>query len=156
MQVMLSKTLSGALAPADDEAIELLSKVKVGAIVRCEIVRMRNGQFFRKWFALLRVGFDLWCEHATMPEYMGEMVAPDFDRWRRDVTILCGFGRPVVNIKGEVRMEADSPSFASMDEDRFETLYSRTIDVLLRKVLPDGVATEESLRESVDRIMQFA
>lgn len=149
------RTAGGALAPMDEAGQDAVRKIKVGAVVRVDLTRMRNGAFHRKWFALLRLGFDLWSEHATMPTYRGQPVAPEFDRFRRDVTILAGFRKVVVNVRGEARVEAESVRWSEMSEERFEALYDKTIDVLLRRVLPDGVTTEARLREAVDLILGF-
>ena len=52
-------------------------------------------------------------------------------------------------------MEAKSISFASMDELEFTTLYSKTIDTILSRVLTDGRITEQALRDHVDRVLAF-
>ena len=151
----MTRTLNG-LIPADGESEEALRAIKVGTFVRVDVHRMRNAAFFRKWWALVRTGFGLWSEFAAMPTYQGEPVTPDFDRLRRDLVIPCGRYRAVANVRGEVRLEADSLKWGSMSEAEFEELYDRTLNVLLAKVLPPGVTDESRLREAADALLRFA
>lgn len=117
---------------------------------------MRNGDFHRKYFSLIKVAFDLWSETMPAQQYHGRDVLPDFDRFRRDVIIMAGFFRPVWNARGELRVESESIAFSNMTEDRFEKLYSATITVILQKILPNRGLTEESLREWALRVLEYA
>jgi hypothetical protein len=150
------KSQTGHLVPADDESAEAIRKFKAGNVVRLEAHQMRNGKFFRKFWALAKVAYDLWTETAEMPEYKGEPVQPSFDRFRRDLTILAGHYKVVVNIRGETRLEADSLAWSKMSEDDFEKLYSATINAVLQKVLRAGLVDEAKLRQMVDSVLEFA
>ena len=81
---------------------------------------------------------------------------PDFDRFRKDLIILTGNFTAVYNARGEVRVEAKSISFAGMDEAGFEKLYSKTIDVILGKILAGGRMTEDQLRNHVENVLHYA
>lgn len=146
----------GSLAPATDEDAEALRKIKTGSAVRVEIRQIRNYKFHRKWFALAKLAFDIWSETVPQMEYRGVEVKPDFDRFRRDLVILTGRFKAVYSARGDVRVEAESISFANMAEDKFEKLYSDTIDVVLRKILNDGRMTEDQLRSRVEAILSYA
>src|SRR5688572_18042975 len=122
------KTPTG-LAPACEEAREWLSKKKLGATIMIEPREMRNGKFFKKWFALVEMAYGYWAESVQPMEFKGRPVLPSFQRFRKDVTIWAGYYEPVVNLKGEVRIEALSISWASMDEETFAKLYDATINV---------------------------
>lgn len=152
----LIRTPSGAFVPATDEDHEVAKRFKVGETVRMELRLMRNGGFHRKFFALLKIAYDLWAESMPAREYHGRPVRPEFDRFRRDVTIMAGFFRPVWNARGELRVEAESIAWGSMTQERFEKLYSATIDVILEKILPGKGLTDEQLRGWADRVVQFA
>lgn len=152
----LIRTASGAFVPATDEDREAAKRFKTGTTVRMELRSMRNGEFHRKFFALVKVAYDLWADTMPAQEYRGQPVLPDFDRFRRDLTIMAGFFRPVWNARGELRVEAESLSWATMTEERFEQLYSKTIDVILQKILPDKGLTEPELRHWADRVLEFA
>lgn len=156
--LLFMKTATG-LAPADDQTREFLRKKKLGATIKADATEMRNGAFFRKWWALVNLGFDYWRDNAATIEYKGERVQPDFERFRKDVTISAGFYYPVVNLKQEVRIEAESLKWSEMDETRFSQLYDATIQVLLQRVFNGKVCptwSEEELRSVANQIMDFA
>lgn len=155
MELALIKTPQGSLIPMSDEDAERMRRYKAGAVVRVDASEMRNGKFFRKWWSLVKLAFDVWAETAPQQQYKGVDVLPDFDRFRRDLTIMAGFFRPVFAANGEVRLEAESLRWAQMDEERFEKLYSATINVVLQKLLPKGRYTEDEIRALVDRTMEF-
>ncbi len=158
MDFLFQKGATGLL-PACEEAADWLKKKKLGATILVEPREMRNGAFFRKWWALVKLGYDYWSDNAQTIKYKGQPVLPDFDRFRKDVTISAGFYHPVVNLKGEVRIEPESLKWSSMTEERFEKLYSATIQVLLSRVFNGKVCptwTEEHLRSVAEQILSFA
>lgn len=158
MDLIFQKGTTGLL-PACEEATEWLRKKRIGATILVEPKEPRNGGYFRKWFALVKVGYDYWSEAAETVTFKGQPVLPEFDRFRKDVTILAGFYHPVVNIKGEVRIEAESLKWASMTEETFGKLYDATIHVLLAKVFNGKVCqqwSEAQLRSVTDQILEFA
>lgn len=154
-EILLIRTASGAFVPMDDDEAAKIKRIKAGSVVRADLIEMRNGRFFRKWFALAKFAFDVWSETAPKQEYKGQAVQPDFKRFRRDLTILAGYFRPVFAINGEMRLEADSLSFAKMTEDAFQVLYSQTINAILEKILTGSGLTEAKLREHVETVMRF-
>jgi hypothetical protein len=93
--------------PDTAEDWEKAKRYKLGAVVKAEVTNPRNLAFFRKWWALITVGFDLWEELCPRIQYKGQDVAPNIERFRKDLIILCGYSTPTLNIKGELRMEAD-------------------------------------------------
>lgn len=158
MEILLIKT-PGGFMPADDEAQNQCRKFRLGSLAKLDVVQMRNGAFFAKWWALVKLGYDYFVETCEHQEFKGQQVLPEFDRFRKDVTILAGFYRPVWNVNGEMRIEPESLAWASMTEERFDKLYSATIDVLLKKVFNgkrQAGWTEEELRSVADQIAQFA
>lgn len=134
-----------------DGDVETMAKWRVGDVIRCKVSRMRNPKFHRKYFALLNYAFDHWNPEAADTKH-GQAVK-NFDRFRKDIAIATGHYELTVNIKGEVRAEANSISFARMDEDEFSQLYDRTIDYLLQKVLT--AHNREVLDEVVANIVGF-
>jgi len=145
MKVALEKR-GGRLYPADGVADEALSAIPDGPVM-ADITRARNQAFHRKAFAMLRMAYDAWDPQAA--EFKGQPAAKSFERFRHDLTILAGYGRPVVNIRGEVRIEPESLSYASMDAETFAAWYSATIDALLRTVFAgqDKAALEARVQE---------
>lgn len=153
--IHVMKTPAGAFVPATEDDAELARRFRVGAVQRVQVSEMRNGKFFRKWWVLAKFAFDLWKDRQPIEEYHGIPVLPDFERFRRDLTIMAGFFRPVWNARGELRVEAESLAWASMPPERFEQLYGATINAILLKILPDAGLTEDSLRATVDELMRF-
>lgn len=158
MELLFQKGSTG-LVPACEEATEWLRKKKLGATILVEPHEMRNGAFFRKWFALVTFAFEQWSDVVEPQEFRGVPVLPAFERFRKDVTILAGYYAPVVNLKGETRIEAASISWAKMDEDTFGKLFDATIQVLLNKVFNGRVChqmNDRELREIAAQVMEFA
>lgn len=155
MKVDVLKSPAGALIPASEEASDLLRKIKAGTALSVEIRRIRNYKFHKKMFALFKLAFDVW-EPETPQTYKGEVVSKDFDRFRKDMTILAGFYKAVYNARGEVRLEAESLSFASMAEDRFEKVFRAVLNVVWNRVLRNaGYETEAEVERVVDELMRF-
>lgn len=150
-EALLRKIQGGSLIPADDESAEALTRIKPGETVRVKWSRPRNVKLHRKFFAMLNVGFDAWeppkLEHHNLP------VQKNFERFRKDVVIAAGYYTVVANLKGEVRAEAHSISFANMEEDEFNAVYSKCADVLLQRVLRNY--TRSDLDNVVQQIIGF-
>ncbi len=160
MEAHFLKLPNGALVPATDDDRQLIDKIKAGSVVRLKYTRMRNYQFFKKWHALLRFAYDSW-EPAELPEdpesrWM-KNITPEknYDCFRDQIIVLSGYYKSYFTFKG-CRVEADSVSFANMDEDTFEKLYSKTIDVILKQIYADDTMDERTLRNLVDQAMSFA
>lgn len=157
-ELLFQKGATG-LIPACEEASEWLRKKKLGATILVEPREMRNGPFFKKWWALVSLAYDYWSENVQTVEYKGARVLPNKQRFRKDVTIMAGFYEAVVNIKGEVRLEAESLKWAKMSEERFTELYDATINALLQNVFNGKVCptwSEEELRSVAEQVLQFA
>jgi len=156
MEVALLKTPHGALVPMDEDEAEKTRRWKSGSVIRGEFTEMRNGAFFRKWWSLAKLAFEMWEDDLPVMEYRGQQVRPDFERFRKDLIIMSGRFKPVFAADGEMRLVAESISWAKMDEPAFERLYSETINVILNKVLSSRKLTESQLRDAVDQVMRFA
>jgi hypothetical protein len=157
-ELLFVKTPNG-LAPYGEEASEWLRKKKLGTTIEVSARELRNGGLHRKWFSLVSLAYDYWKDDAETVEYKGERVQPNFDRFRKDVTIAAGFFDPVVNLKGELRLEPKSLKWSQMDEERFTKLYDATIQVLLQRVFNGKVCrtmSEDELRSIAEQITEYA
>jgi len=148
MKVMMQKNYC-SLVPQDKEGMELLEKIKLGTVVEVNVVRKRNYQFHKKLFDLLNYAFENW-EHEPV-FFRGAEVQDNFDTFRENVTIMAGYGFPVVNLKGEVRYKAESISFASMEQDTFDKLYSAVVDSILKNVLDN-----HSEQDLINGVLSYA
>lgn len=151
-EIVLTKTVNGALVPVDPQAAEYISKLKLGAGIKAKITKANNPAFHRKMFALFNVAFEAW--EPEVKEYKGQPVQKNFDRFRKDLTILAGFYETTINLKGEIRLEAKSLNFSNMEQDEREQVYSAVIDVVLAKVLTNY--TRADLDRVVEEVMRFA
>jgi predicted nucleotide-binding protein (sugar kinase/HSP70/actin superfamily) len=149
-----TKTLSGTLAPADSETAAYVARLKFGQGLRAEVKRARNILFHRRMFALLNFAFDLWDCPAL--EYQGQAVAKNFDRFRKDITILAGFFDAVTNLRGEVRLEAKSLAFHNMGEEEFERVYKAVLGVVWDRILRSkGYESPEKVDAIVQELLRF-
>ena len=150
-EIVLMK-VSNILVPHDEAAAAFIQKMKAGELTHADFKRVRNYKFHKKYFALIGFAFEQW-EPRDGLTYQGMPVAKNKERFRKDVAILAGFFETTVNLKGEVRLEAKSISFAQMDEIEFEALYSKTIDVVLQRILTNY--TRDNLDEVVDTLLRY-
>lgn len=133
MKINFTKTHHGGLWPSTDMEEEKMTRFKTGEIYEIEIKQSRNNKFHGKVFRFLnfvfkfwRKGFELHDEHVQ------------FDRFRKDLTILAGYRREVFNYKGDLRLEAQSISYSSMSQDEFEGFYNALINASIKHVLQDA------------------
>ncbi|MBO9484342.1 DUF1367 family protein [Salinisphaera sp. G21_0] len=148
-ELTLIKRLDGSFVPATHQDAEKCNKIKVGAGIRAQWKQKRNIKFHRKYFALLNIGFDAF--EPAVQEYKGFQVQKSFERYRKDVICSAGFYDVIANLNGDIRREAHSISFASMNEDQFSELYSNSVDVTLQRVLTNY--TRGDLERQVERII---
>ena len=139
------------LVPANDETREFIRKKKLGTGISGEFKQIRNYLFLKKYMALMNIGYDAF--EPEIEEYKGQVVEKNFDRFRHDVTILAGYYTCTVDINGNVKYEAKSISFGSMEEEEFSVLYNKTIDALLRKILTEY--TKDNLDDVVNQVIGF-
>lgn len=144
-EVMMLKIQQG-FVPHDDESRDLISKVKLGNVVRVKFSQPRNVKFHKKFFALLDVGYEAF--EPEEQEFRGLPVQKNREQFRKDCIIAAGYYDRVFNLKGEVRAKAKSISFGNMNEEEFGKLYSAIVDVLLQRVLRNYT------REDVDRVVE--
>ena len=153
MDIQLVRVLHG-FVPDNEAARELHKKLAPGEVIHGEFRKMRNVAFHRKFFALLKIGYDYW----DPGEISGKYGKPgkNFERFRKDVTILAGHYHSAVRLDGTVRVEADSISFGSMDEETFQGLYSGVIDVFMKHIPTMKKMGLEEINKIVDRVLEFA
>jgi hypothetical protein len=132
MQIDLVKHPGGVFSPAHETDLERLQRFKNGETYTAEIKLTRNPQFHRKVLA-----FFWFCFHHWNADNAGMGSASEraqFKRFRNDLTILAGYYETVVNIRGDLRAEAKSISYANMEQDEFEELYSALINAAIKHV----------------------
>lgn len=152
METNLKKTSHG-LVPDDPSTGEWYEKLKIGENVHGPLRKHRISWYHKKYFALLNIGYSNWEPKEIDSKY--GIPEKNFDRFRKDTAILAGFYEVVIRLNGTTRIEAKSISFAKMDQEEFDRLYNRTIDVFLKHIYGKG-GTAEEINEIVDKYLQFA
>ena len=151
------KRFGPALQGATDQDADYIRTLPTNETFKVNITRPRNSQFHRKYFALLNWAYDEF-EPDPDPDFeakWGMVPEKNFDRFRKDIAILAGYGEAHINIKGEVRMEAKSISFAKMTEDEFLDLYNKTLNVLWTRIFVHKYESEEELRDVAAQLEDF-
>ena len=138
--IALQKRPGNVLLPVTPLDVAILDRIRNGDVITIEFTHKRNGGFFAKWHVLVNYAFDIWEPEEGAPE-------KNYERFRKEITMLAGYYREVPSIRGGVRYEADSISWAKMDPDTFALMYTATCDVLIKWVL------REYTREDIDRVL---
>ena len=116
MKLIVKKTYLGLLPASRGEFDKLeLAKLVDGELYEVDIKKKRNIKFHRKFFALINLCF----ENQEHYKHVDDL--------RKELVIDSGFFREVVTHHGEVKKEALSLSFASMDEIQFEDVYNKVL-----------------------------
>ena len=131
MKINVTKQAGGVLIPFDDESADSLHKFKTGELYQIDIKLTRNPAFLRKMMAFFKFCYDHFDENSV---YEFAPSAEQFDRFRKDLTILAGFYVETTRLNGDKRLEAESLAFASMTEERFEHCYNALIRAALEHI----------------------
>ena len=121
------------LVPLYPSDLEEKKRLKLNKVYSCLIQEERNYELLKKFMALVRIG----CEnskHVDMP----------FDPYREYITIKAGYAEVYSTPKGKF-VRAKSISFANMDEDVFQKVYSDVLDVVIK----DTGADEEFIKDNL-------
>ena len=139
------KTAGGNLWPVDDMDAEKLTKFKTGEAYEIEIKLSRNPAFLRKVMVFFHFCFDHW-DGNKVHAFCSE--SEQFDRFRKDLTILAGFYIQSERLDGSLRTEAESLAFGNMKEERFQECYLALIRAALKYIFHDAdVNTENQLMD---------
>ena len=133
MKLLVKNTLSGLvpLYPAD---LDEKKRLRLGEEYQVEIRRPRNILFHRKFFALLNLG------------HQNTSLEMPFEAYRKYVTMKAGYFNVYHTPRGEF-FDAKSIAFSAMDEDQFQEVYSRVLDVIIEDI---GAGKEEIENELIN------
>ena len=133
MTIQMLKTEKG-LTPLYNSGYDSYQKLKIGWEGEVTFVQKRNYLFHKKYMALINMAFQNQEKFNNVTHY------------RKYLTCKAGFYTAYETDKGTF-IEADSISFASMDELEFSDLYSKMIDVIIQEI---GVTSEIIEKEIVE------
>ena len=97
---------------------------------KIEITTPRNYMFHKKYMALINLVF------KNQDKYK------EIDAMRYAIQMAAGYYKEVIMLSGTTLYFPVSISFAEMDQEKFEQLYSDVLDVILQKVLR-GITKED-------------
>lgn len=131
MDILLLNTAAG-LVPLYDDGYEEKRKLKLGQTYRARIVKARNPEFHRKYFALINAAW------ACLPEQaQAKLKTPE--NFRKYAEVAAGHCETIYHPRLREFVEIPkSIAFDSMDGAAFEDMYGRVravIDSLLGPVL---------------------
>jgi hypothetical protein len=147
-EIHFIKMAGGMLRPADQSDADAMEKVQNGSLVSGEFKQPRNAKFHRKFFAMLNFAYEYWTPEPIKLDNMTVEPEKNFERFRKDVLILAGYRHAVVNIKNEVRFEADSISFAKMDDIEFQSVYAAVFSVCWKQVLQNVQGMTQAIADN--------
>lgn len=133
MVIQMRKTKQG-LTLLYNSGYEEYQKLKVGWEGEITFKQVRNYEFHKKFYALINMAYENQEKFNNVTHY------------RKYLTCKAGFYTAYETDKGTF-IEADSISFASMDELEFSDLYSKMIDVIIQEI---GVTSEIIEKEIVE------
>lgn len=140
MQLFLTRTVSG-LAASDDEAVAALRRIKVGKIVRADVVVPRNLRHHRKFFALLNVVWAATDQWESVEDLLIEL------------KVRLGVVRDVVlRDTGEVFKVVGSISFSNMDQAEFDAFFEKSLRLLAQ--MAGGIESETLRREVLNNLAE--
>ena len=105
------------IKPLYNSDYDKVQKLKRKTAYRFDVVRERNYLFHKKVMALYNIGFE------NQEQYL------NFDHYRKVVTMKAGYYETITTDKGEIYLPL-SISFSSMDQNEFEALFTRLLDVI--------------------------
>jgi len=154
--IKLGDGVTDGLMPADPPTIAAFRHVKNGSIFEAEFKKKNHTKFHQKLIMLFCYAFEYW-QPGEIDNKYGKP-EKNFDRFRKDVTIMAGFYTVVINLKGEARAEAKSISFANMDNDEREQVYQKVLTVIMERIFPQfkSVEVEETAQKYWNDLLGFA
>ena len=114
------------LVPMYDSDYDEKQRLKVGDTVLCSIKRPRNYEFFKKYWALLRLTV------TNLPHLIQQQMQIFTEEDMLDcLKVDLGLYTTVWHGATQI-IKPGSISFARMDESEFERFFQRSVDVILR------------------------
>ena len=120
MKLTLVKNSNNTFSIAYNSDYEKSKKLKTGIEFECEVKKKRNYKFHKKYFALINLVFN------NQEKYT------NINHLRNDLTKVSGFYTIRKDLQGNEVLEVDSINFSSMDELKFNDLYNKTLDSIVK------------------------
>ena len=115
----MKRTISGLVALYSSD-YDQLAKIRIGEEVKASISRPRNYKFHKKYMALINLCFE------NQDHYS------DIQTFRYILQMKAGFFEIVETHEGKKVFFPKSISFAKMEENEFQEVYNKVLDVVLK------------------------
>jgi hypothetical protein len=140
MQLYLTRSVTG-LSASDDEAVACLRRIKVGQVVRADVVVPRNLRHHRKFFALLNLVWAATDQWESVEDLLIEL------------KVRLGVVRDVVlRESGEIVKVVGSISFGSMDQAEFDAFFEKSLRLLAH--MAGGIESDVLRREVLNNLAE--
>lgn len=153
-EIYMIKRGDNSFAPAFDSDYEKIKRFKVGDPALFKIVKPRNYEFHKKFFALLQMTLENTPRLLhVISKVTGEVVEVPYtmEALLIEVKLKTGHYEIHVTTKGKPIYVPQSISFAAMDETSFEEFYKNAVQVVIQYFLI-GMSDEE-IDENVANFM---
>lgn len=131
MELIAKITAINHFEPVGDDSFKKSLKLKAGDFVKLETWKERNVNFHRKYFAFLNTTI------YFLPEDEKFDKLRNIDYLRKEIMIIIGEVDVHISMDGTQHLTPKSISFKSMDNGRFEQIYSLSINAALRYFIRD-------------------
>lgn len=128
----------GTLAPADEQAEEIIKGMKHGQVMRLKYSFPRNYENHKRFFAFIKTTFD-------MQEFFDNI-----HHYRKWLVMKSGHYVTIQTPNGKTIFDADSIAFEKMDETEFRQVFSDCIDAFI------GAWGDKITREELERVVDFS
>jgi len=129
LKIECIKLAGGMFHPFNDMEQEKTVRFKTGELYTVEVKHTRNYEYHKRVFAFLNFCFEHWqCDREFLD------VHAQFNRFRNQLTVLAGYRVELYNINGDLRLEAQSISYSSMDQAKFEQFYNALVNAALKYI----------------------
>jgi hypothetical protein len=125
---------NGRIIPEYNTDYDKMAKIKPNTSYKVSITRPRNVRFHRKFFALLNLA------------YQNQETFDNIEHLRYWVTMKAGYYNLTATPSGEM-FTPKSISFSSMNQEQFDELYSKSLDVIIRWM---GISEQEIQQQLID------
>lgn len=150
------KGRNGAWFPADMYTVGWADRQKMHTVITGKFTRGRDLVRHRKFFALLKLGFQYWEPQAVVDETTGEYFIPEAspEMFREFVTIRAGYFEQFYYPDGSLQVRAKSIAFDNMEEDEFRKLYHNAVNVIMQLPVAEDM-TYDQFHNAVTEIAKF-
>ncbi len=133
MKTVLQKR-NGGLMPCDELGQAALDKYKDGDEIMVEVRKPRHGKQHRLFFALL---------HLVM---QNQDRYPSIDVLLAALKVAQGYATAIPMKNGNTAYLPKSINFSSMDQDKFDEFFNRSLDIIIKDIIP-GMDKTDLLNE---------